>query len=197
MMPDEASSPMSAGLGERKEWYALSKTWEDACEIARGKRGDFPFTSGEKEEMLHSLAAYGATLDNFLQEGLLTEAEAGLMKVELLYLAEEVQKKRPDEMRGYTCYRPASFEYRARNSVERISQRLALFEMMATARSIIPEVALKILDTMEMDLSGLAKTIGYLDKEEKRVGEMRTEEVRAWINKIRAHLKSGDALSRG
>jgi hypothetical protein len=132
----------------------VTAVWAEAEEITSGKRGSYPFDEAGKRRILGDLALAGREIDALGQKGLLSEAEAGLLKLDLEELTGGVQAHRPTELLNATCYMPGVFVPFADN-VSRLSQRLPLLEKLLDG-PLQPAVVHKTLVAVETDLRALS-----------------------------------------
>ena len=163
-------------LADSPEWKALDATWREASEIASGRRGPYPFDEAGKARALAAFDGAGKNLAALQAKGLVSEAEAGLLGIELGRLTRGVQAMRPTEMRNTECYRPMSLGYRAKQTVERLAARLPLLEKLASAQQLRPVVVRKVLAAVEADLATLAderELIGYPPADKPKMEETR------------------------
>jgi len=147
---------VAVSLKDAAGWRRINATWNEADEIASGKRGPYPFDEAGKKRILAALDSVGTDADALKRKALLSEAEAGLVRIELANLTHGVHEKRPTEERMATCYEPLPLCYAAMQSAERLAARLPLLEGLATSQRIQPVVARKVLGAVEADLALLA-----------------------------------------
>ena len=143
-------------LADAAGWKRLTATWRESQEIASGKRGPYPFSERGKKRALAALDRAVADVDALAVAGLLTQPEAGLLKLDLAELKLGVQAKRPTEMRMATCYEPMMMTP-ARDSMKRLAARLPLLEKLAAADKLQPDVVSRVLASVKQDLATLSK----------------------------------------
>ena len=146
----------ATSLADADGWKRLTATWREASEIASGKRGAYPFDAKGKKRVLAAVDTAVADVDALAKAGLLSEAEMGLLKIDLAELKAGVQAKRPTEMRMATCYEPMMMTP-ARDSVRRLAARLPLFDRLASDEALQPDVARRALAAIEADHATLSK----------------------------------------
>jgi len=181
------------GLGEMPVWKSIETTWEQAMEVASGKKGSYPFDGKGKKALLASLGDAQKQIDGLVAGGALTEREASLLKGEFSYLARAVGEFRPTEMQMATCYEPMDISSVAKDRVERISQRLSLIEKMQKAGTVKPEVASKVISTLELDVAALnnRKEIDSLRGEDRARAEKMVKKAQGEIRALREKMKRG------
>ncbi len=189
--PAKLVAAESKPLTDSPEWKSLDATWREASEIASGKRGPYPFDEAGKARALAALESAGKDVAALQAKGLVSEAEAGLLGIELGRLSRGVQAMRPTEMRNATCYKPMSLGYQARQTVERLAARLPLLEKLAGAQQLRPAVARKVLAAVEADLATPAderELIGYPAADRPKMAETR-KAAAALVAKLKAALQ--------
>ncbi len=188
-LTDTATDVATDNLQDSSHWKRLLTIWKDAEDVASGKQGPYPFNKAGKKRMLNVLEKAGADIEALASAGLLCEAEAGLLKLDLARLTRGVQAKRPTEMRMATCYNPMSF-VPARDSMEHLSARLPLLEKLATTDRLNPQVMEKVLVTIDKDVATLGKpeNLKKLPEADRPKGEKMRKAAVAHIEKIRAKL---------
>jgi hypothetical protein len=142
-------------LSESKGWQRILDAWNEAGEIASGKRGDYPFDEKGKQQVLANLNQAEADAAELQKAKLISEPEAGLLLKDLAVLTAGVQAKRPTEMKMATCYEPVALRP-GRDSFTRLSDRLPLLEKLAAAETLHREVAEKVLVSIEADIATLS-----------------------------------------
>jgi len=158
-----------------------------AAVAARGKSH-----TGQKT-MLDSLSASADDMDRLQQKGLLGEAEAGLLRLDLAWLTQGVQSKRPTEMKMATCYLPMASMSGAATSMRRLRDRLPLLEKLAASERIHRDVVNKVLAQIETDLASLEKT--EVTDRLSPVDRKKAEEVRKSVAVLVDKLKAAGARS--
>jgi hypothetical protein len=165
------------------EWKQLEAAWKEGEAVASGSRGQYPFDRAGRERLLAALAAAGSGLDALVKRSLLAQPAAELLKKDLALLAGRVREFRPTEMRGATCYEPMPLKVPARESLERLRERMPLLQRLA-ASDKLPRVALdKLLARVERDL-------GELEAEDKTKPLARAEraEAKKIVRELRVRL---------
>ena len=154
------ASPAAANskevLADSKDWQRITATWRESEAIASGKRGAYPFNEKGRKQALAAIDRAVADVGALRQQGQLSEAEAGLLRLDLAELKRGVQAKRPTEMRMATCYEPMMMTP-ARDSMTRLAARLPLLGKLAAAETLQPGVVRKVLASVEADLATLSK----------------------------------------
>ncbi|MFW6162261.1 MAG: hypothetical protein ACODAJ_05785 [Planctomycetota bacterium] len=143
-------------LADAVGWKRVMATWRESEAIASGERGAYPFDRKGKKRALAAIDQAVADADALCKAGLLSEAEAGLLKLDLAELKAGVQAKRPTEMKMATCYEPMMMTP-ARDSMQRLAARLPLLEALAADETLQPGVARKVLASVEQDRATLSK----------------------------------------
>jgi len=143
-------------LSESKGWQRILAAWNEAKEIASGKRGDYPFDEAGKKRLLEDLKKAEADTAALQKAKLITQPEAGLLLKDLAVLTAGVQFKRPTEERNFTCYDMMTIRP-GQSSFNSLSDRLPLLEKLAAAETIHPEVVEKALASIEADIQTLSK----------------------------------------
>jgi hypothetical protein len=175
--PAAIAAPAKDSLAENTLWKRIMAAWQEAEEVASGKRGDYPFDEKGQKAMLQSLATSDADLKGLVEKGTLAAAEADLLREDLKGLVTSVQNKRPTEMRMATCYEPVAIEIPVAASFYRLSARLPLIKQLATTATLHPEAVRIILATLDTDLAQLDEP-GAIDK-------IKIPEVQAAARKLR------------
>jgi hypothetical protein len=176
-------------LADAAGWKRLTATWRDSEAIASGKRGPYPFDEKGKKRALAALDRAVADVGALVGAGLLTNAEAGLLKLDLAELKLGVQAKRPTEMRGALCYQAMLFRP-ARDSLNRLKARTPLIEKLAAAETVQPAVVGKVLAAVERDLATLAekRTFVLLPMREQPAARKLCDDLAATVVAIKAKL---------
>jgi hypothetical protein len=154
--PATAGAASEKTLDESKGWKRILAAWNEAAEIASGKRGDYPFDEAGKKRLLEDLKKAEADAADLQKAKLITEPEAGLLLKNLGTLTAGVHAKRPTEMKMATCYKPMMIQP-GHDSLTRLSDRLPLLEKLAAAETLHREVVEKVLASVEADIQTLAK----------------------------------------
>ena len=175
----------NSGQEASPEISELARIWDDADAAASGKKGDYPFDSAGKQKLLADLESAGSVVDSLVGRGTLSTDEGKLLKADFESLAKGVQRKRPTEMKGATCYKPMMFTP-AGDSLGRLEERLPSLEKLSSGK-VSPIVFEKVLSRMEQDLATLAtRKSGGEDREidEKKASETE-KRVREAITRLR------------
>jgi len=154
--PPASTAGPARTLVDAREWKRLTATWREAEEVASGKRGAYPFDRKGKEKLLADLKQAEADVAALQTAGLVTAPEAGLLAGDLAQLTHGVQSKRPTEMKMATCYKPMMV-IPARDSMGRLAARLPLLRQLVDGDKLHPDVARKVLASVQADLAVLAK----------------------------------------
>jgi len=180
-------------LDQRAEWKWIVAAWRDGEMTADGRRGSYPFNEGQKKNLLDRLAGVGLRIATLQKDGLLSEAEAGLLKSELSGIVEGVEAKRAFDQRMATCYEPGMIRP-AHDSLKRLQERLPLLEKLAAAKSVNPEVVAKVLCTVEDDLAILSrpKLVEDLKPPERSDAPKVRAAAQAALTKIQAAARGTD-----
>lgn len=145
----------SSALEQNATWRELNEDWREAGEIAAGKRGAYPFTQSEKDRFVARLNDGNARLDELAAAGLLTAAEAGLLRRNVADRLDKINGFRPTEMQLATCYEPMMLDPR-RESFERLGTRLTLLRELVAGGTVHHAAAAQIIPAIEQDLQFLA-----------------------------------------
>ncbi len=188
--PTTHPSQADSGLEGQPAWRHLTATWKEAGEIRSDKRGPYPFTRKEKEELLKQLEATQSDIDTLTQAGFLNESEAGLLKKEVPELLADMMKYRAKELAMATCYDPMMPLPAAKIGVDRLSARVALLEKLAAAPTLHPQAAAIVLASIQTDLHTLQDEtqIGKLSAEERTRAELLRQQVSQQLTKIQSRL---------
>jgi len=179
-------------LADSEEWQRLTWTWRDAEEVATGARGDYPFNEAGKKKLLARLKAADAEVGALEAGGLLTAAEADLLRQGLALLTEGVEMKRPKETQNATFYkRMPMWPGPVKNSVDRLSARLDALEKLAAAKKLEPEVLYRALLAVEMDVQAVRdeQHWEYYHEVDKAKARALAEKAGALVEKIRARVR--------
>jgi len=190
--PAASAAPATSdkGLAEAKGWKRIVAAWNEAKEIASGKRGDYPFDEKGQKQILQNLLVAQADVKTLQKAQLVTEPEAGLLIKDLDLLAAGVRAKRPTEAQSITCYWPAPLRP-GHDSLQRLSDRLPLLEKLAASETLHREVVEKVLVSIEADIQTLAKEESlkeFSKAEEREKAEKTREAARAAVLRIREHI---------
>jgi hypothetical protein len=178
------------GLAEAKGWKRIVAAWNEAQEIASGKRGDYPFDKKGQKKVLENLKQAEADTAALQKANLISEPEAGLLLKDLRALTAGVQFKRPTEERNFTCYDIMTLRP-GQSSFNSLSDRLPLLEKLAAAETIHPEVVEKVLVSIVADIATLAKEESlkeFAKAEERQKAEKTRDAARAAVLRIREHI---------
>jgi hypothetical protein len=178
-------------LSESKGWQRILAAWNEAEEIASGKRGDYPFDEKGKKQALANLTQAEADAADLQKAKLITEPEAGLLLKDLAVLTAGVQAKRPTEMKMATCYEPMRIQP-GHDSFQRLSDRLPLLEKLAAAETLRREVVEKVLVSIEADIATLAKEESlkeFSTTEKRQAAEKTREAAKAAAQQLRRRIQ--------
>jgi hypothetical protein len=177
-------------LSRNKDWREIMSAWKEAANIANGKAGQYPFlTDGAQESFLKQLEKRQQQCDQLAKAGLLTVAEAGLLKAGLKDLADRCDGYRPKTMMMATCYMPIPARP-AWKSSQRLKERLDILEKLAQQPTIQVAVIEKTLAAIEADLATLADEKNYerMTPEEKADAIKTRDAAAESVRKIKAKL---------
>jgi hypothetical protein len=149
-----------AGLDARIEWQRLQALAEEGDAIASGQRGPYPFDAKGKQRLDARFVATGADLDALVAAGLLDRAEAELLAWRLGKLRGAVARFMTVEEQPVMCYAPMPPRDVARESADRLRERLPILERLVAARALHPRVLAKLLEAAEEDRRALAEAAG-------------------------------------
>jgi len=183
-------------LSQAPEWQRLAAAWREASEVASGRRGDYPFDAEGKKRLLASLTAVEGDIAALQKAGLLSEGEAGLLRLDLADLTRGVQAKRPTEMRMATCYKPMSFSP-GRESLNRLSARIPLLARLAGERKLQPDVAQRVLVSVEQDIAALGKkeVVDALPETERATAQQVRDAAADAVRKLKTGSAGGGAAA--
>ena len=173
-------------LAQTPHWKRLMATWKEADDVGSGRRGAYPFNAKGKKALLAWLGTSDRDVDALAAAGMLTAPEAALLKKELARLTEGVQFKRPTEMKGFTCYVPMMPLTWPGFSRRRIDDRLPLLRRLADAETVHPQVAAKVLETLETDLKRIQATNYLKQVKDREEVEKTIQTVQALVVKLKA-----------
>jgi hypothetical protein len=185
-----APAASDKGLAEAKGWKRILAAWNEAEEIASGKRGDYPFDKKGKEQVLANLKQAEADATDLQKAKLITEPEAGLLLKDLGTLTAGVHAKRPTEIKMATCYKPMMIQP-GHDSLTRLSDRLPLLEKLAASETLHREVVVKVLISVGADIQTLAKEESlkeFAKAEEREKAEKTRDAARAAVRRIRERI---------
>jgi hypothetical protein len=184
---DGEKATAGSDLAQAPRWQHLAAVWREAEEVGSGRRGLYPFNEAGKKDLLARLEAMEKDIAALERVGCLSAAEASILRTDLPRLVLGVQEKRPTEMRMATCYEPMMWQP-ARESLDRLSDRLALLEQLAGAKAVRGEVVYKVLGTIEADLAvlGNENSLAGLEEKERPEAARVRDAAKAAIAKIRA-----------
>ena len=179
------------GIAQTTEWKQIEAVWNDAVEVASGKRGSFPFDQAGKDKLRADLAAAKKAVQALGKAGRLSKAEVGLMVSDLDRLYSSVGSFRPSEMKAATCYKPTMYSGGAR-TLKWFEARLPLLEKMSADGNLKPAVLNKVLDRFDRDIAFLTDKNKSRDlKSAQRVRAAKLIEVaQKTIQVMRADLKT-------
>jgi len=192
-----ARLPKAPALIAAPQWKRFQATWTEADDVASGRKGAYPFDRKGKEALLAALSERATDLDALGAAGLLTAPEAGLLKKDLSRLTRGVQAKRPTEMRMATCYKPMMF-LPARDSANRLADRLELLGRLVEAKTLHPVATAKILVSIDKDLAVLGKEehLKRLNEAERTKALETRKSAAALAETIRARLPQAQELTK-
>lgn len=176
-------------LDQTESGKSLMKIWEEAEEVAGGKRGEYPFDEKGKKRLLGDLERAKGLIDDLVKTNVYQAAEGDLLKIDLQQLVIGVQEKRPTEMQMATCYEPM-MPTPLKESFERLAARLPFLEKLAMDK-LSPEAAGKVLEKVSQDLGTLAgrsKGQTYEKIDEAKAKDLE-DRVARQIEQIRANLE--------
>jgi len=191
---EEEKAP-EVDLTARIEWQRLTNVWCEAEEVGAGRRGLYPFNEADKKSLLARLPSIEGEITVLERAGCLSAVEAAVLRADLPRLVAAVRVMRPTEDRMATCYEPVVYQP-ARDSLQRLSDRLAILDRLAESRSFHAEVVYKVLGTIEADLAVLGddKLLAGLEEDERPEAVRVRTAVRAVLWKIRTRLEGEMAV---
>ena len=150
-----AANRITAGrpLADQPHWQRLTATWNEAEEVASGRRGHRPFDAKGKKALLAELADRADDVDALAQAGMLTVPERGLLKKELTRLTGGVNSKLLIGVKYPACYAPTVGYPLADASLRRVADRVGLLTKVAEAQTLHPEALRKVMTTLAADLA--------------------------------------------
>ncbi len=181
------------GLADRREWKEIVTTWNEAADIAAGKKGEYPFLNDEtKQWFLDRLKKCEQDCSALVKDRVLTRSEGGLVLKGLQDLAAGVQRFRSKSMMNATCYVPMMVRPAA-DSAERLKTRLDLLGELVAQPTVRSEVLTQTLAAIEKDLATLAdeKNYQYLSEDEKAAAIKTRDETAKRIEQLKTKLTHG------
>jgi len=146
-------------------WTEMLTTWHEAEDIAGGKRGSYPFSSSGQKRFLGRMDVARENIADLCWRGLLSDAEAGLLKLELRRVRRRVQAMRTTDMKGATCYAPMPMRD-GQDSMERLAARLPHLKKLAVGEAVQRPVLTKVMRTVTRDLNTLSHDHSMRDLDE-------------------------------
>jgi hypothetical protein len=135
-------------------WQRTLRTWREAAEVSSGKRGPYPFTATEKQDLLAHLGQAADDVGALAAESRMSLTEAELLGKEIALMVETVAAKRTKEERELSCYKPVLF-VPERDSLERLAERVPLLERLASEPSVQPAAIEKIVAAISRETATL------------------------------------------
>ena len=181
------------GLADRREWKEIVTTWNEAADIAAGKKGDYPFLNDTtKKWFLDRLKKHEQDCAALVKASVLTRSEGGLVLKGLQDLATGVQRFRSKSMMNATCYEPMLIRPAA-VSAEHLKTRLELLAELVAQPTVRPEVLTQTLAAIEKDLTTLAdeKSYQYLSEDEKAAAIKTRDAAAKRVEQLKTKLAHG------
>ena len=184
-----AAEAAKARVGRTDEWKHLAATWAEAEEVASGKRGAYPFDREGQKRLLDALDRSTRDVGDLAARGLLAADEADLLKQELAALTRGVQFKRPVELRMATCYKPMVLT--PRDARAKLAERLPLLTRLATAKTLQPEVVVRVIVAVQGDVRQLTdeKYLAGLPEADRREARRIGEKAAACVQQLRLRIR--------
>lgn len=173
-------------LQKRDEWKRIELTLGEV-EALSGK-GQFPFDRKGKQALLDALEARRADADALASAKAIDPAEASLLKSEVDRAVLAVQKLRPTEMQGATCYRRAMPDP-VQDAFERLKTQVPMLEKVAAAQVVHPEVLAKVVGKIEEDIQRVS---GAKDRAEATLLGARAREALERVRKRLGGTRTGE-----
>jgi len=191
--PAAAAATAKESLAENTLWKRVMAAWQEAQEVASGKRGAYPFDKEGKKTLLASLETSAANLKALRDKGLLAAPEEGLLQEDLKIIVRGVQAKLPTEDNPMMCYAPMPMMVPAYQSAERLKARLPLLQQLAASETLHPEAIRIVLATLEADvavLDGAGELEKIKEAETRDQARNLRDETRKQLEAIRLRLAS-------
>jgi len=182
-----AAAPRPA-IADTKQWNAIVAAWRFAQPLAESHKS----TTAQRKAADEKLSAAKDAVAALAKAGELSRAEAGLLTAEAETMRAEIYRDPPTDTR-VKCYDMAHIPP-ARQSYERLQQRLPLLKALATSGKIAPAVCEKVLPTVRADLKALAApdAAQHLGRDKQQAEQLskQTHAALAEIDKLLAGTRS-------
>lgn len=160
----------SSELPETHQWKAVMTAWKAAGPLAKSGKS----TTAQRKEVDAQFAAARQAIDALVVGGLLSGAEAELLRSDADRLRGEIYANPPTDCQ-VTCYDMA-YMPPAQMSLERLRKRLPLLENAAMKGVVSPRALALVLPSVRADLELLAaegaeKQLGDQAEEAQRLAE--------------------------
>lgn len=171
----------AGALEDSVDWKTVAEAWRAAAPLAESGRS----TTAEREEAKKKLAAAREALQRLMAAGMLSKAEAGLLVSEAGRLENDIYRFPPTDSR-VMCYDMAYLPP-ARQSFDRLSQRLPLLKEMATQRKLHPAALEKVIASIESDLEVLSDPaqLARMEPDRRAAAEEVRKQVEAALAEVR------------
>ena len=176
-------------LAASPQWKRLIALWQTAEEIATFQRGGYPYSDAEQNRLIHALKQAQCDTAHLAAHSLLEPEEAAAIRIELATLIEGVHEVRPKELRNASCYFCGPINVFGARPAEQIADRLPLLEKMVASDHLRPEVAERVLSTVERDIANLdeSRIDGYVSEQQNAWRQAR-QDAEKLVKKIRSRL---------
>ncbi|MHC4663380.1 MAG: hypothetical protein ACYS8W_17105 [Planctomycetota bacterium] len=169
-----AIEPPKSGAVELGDFL---KTWKEGRKILESDRWSHPFDKAGKKNLLAALKKAEQDVSSLESKGDICKATAALLRKDLAFMISTAQSRRPSEKDRVECYKIAVITP-ARGGMARISERLPLLEKLLEKDKLNKELVLKVLETIERDISILEDEVNFKifsDEEKERARETRKD----------------------
>ncbi|MHC4663381.1 MAG: hypothetical protein ACYS8W_17110, partial [Planctomycetota bacterium] len=169
------ANPPNAGVVELADFL---KTWKEGRKILESDRISYPFDEAGKKNLLAALQKAKLDVGSLESKGSICKATAALLRKDIAFMILTAQSRRPLEMEGRVkCYKMA-LVIPAKDGMKRLSERLPLLAKLLAQDKLNKELALKVLETIERDISILEDEVNFKifsDEEKERARETRKD----------------------
>ncbi|HNW93722.1 MAG TPA: hypothetical protein PKM88_12500, partial [bacterium] len=174
-------------LTGNQHWRDLQAVFAEAKAIIAGSRGSYPFTQSEKAALVDRLRALPEALDRLAAEELLPASAAGLLAAETKELLDGVQRFRPTEMQGATCYMPMRPPVPAQVSSRQLVQRVELLEQLAKEHDLPAALISEVRASIDADLAVLTnhEQLARLPEAEQTTARETARRVQAALDQLK------------
>ena len=172
-------------LEKRPEWKTVQESWDLVTPLAKSGQS----TEAQRKEADEKLKAAETAVGKLAHLGFISYSESRLLNTEAAKLHEDLYRNPPVPTAGEErtlCYDMMGIQP-AKESLQRLSQRLPLLEQLIKEGQLGEPVLAKILPTLEADLKTLTdeKELAKLQPNERA----EAEKLRPQVEKALSDLK--------